>query len=124
MPPPKLTPRNGYVHPPWLDAQESFMPTDVEFGVDDAKRRRAISAYYALCTMMDCHIGAICAALEETRAGETRTVIYASDNAGAPAKRDHWAKSNLYAESTQPPRAIAGPATRAVRTRTAPHTTH
>jgi len=27
--------------------------TDVEFGLDDAKRRRAISAYYALCTMMN-----------------------------------------------------------------------
>ncbi len=85
------------------------MPTDVEFGVDDAKRRRAISAYYALCTMMDCHIGAICAALEETGAAETTTVIYASDHGEALGERAHWGKSNLYGECTQVPLVMAGP---------------
>jgi choline-sulfatase len=109
MPLPKLTPRSGYVRHPWLDAQESFMPTDVEFGVDDAKRRRAISAYYALCTMMDGHIGAICAALEETGAVETTTVIYTSDHGEALGERSHWGKSNLYGECTQVPLVMAGP---------------
>jgi choline-sulfatase len=109
MPLPKLTRRNGYVRHPWLDAQESFMPTDVEFGVDDAKRRRAISAYYALCTMMDGHIGAICAALEETGAAETTTVIYTSDHGEALGERAHWGKSNLYGECTQVPMVMAGP---------------
>jgi choline-sulfatase len=109
MPLPKLTPRSGYVRHPWLDAQESFMPTDVEFGVDDAKRRRAISAYYALCTMMDGHIGAICAALEETGAAETTTVIYTSDHGEALGERSHWGKSNLYGECTQVPLVMAGP---------------
>jgi len=109
MPLPKLTPRTGYVRHPWLDAQESFMPTDVEFGVDDAKRRRAISAYYALCTMMDGHIGAICAALEETGAAETTTVIYTSDHGEALGERSHWGKSNLYGECTQVPLVMAGP---------------
>ena len=109
MPLPKLTPRSGYVRHPWLDAQESFMPTDVEFGVDDAKRLRAISAYYALCTMMDGHIGAICAALEETGAVETTTVIYTSDHGEALGERSHWGKSNLYGECTQVPLVMAGP---------------
>jgi choline-sulfatase len=109
MPLPKLTLRSGYVRHPWLDAQESFMPTDVEFGVDDAKRRRAISAYYALCTMMDCHIGTICAALEETGAVETTTVIYTSDHGEALGERSHWGKSNLYGECTQVPLVMAGP---------------
>jgi choline-sulfatase len=109
MPLPKLTPRSGYVRHPWLDAQESFMPTDVEFGVDDAKRRCAISAYYALCTMMDGHIGAICAALEETGAVETTTVIYTSDHGEALGERSHWGKSNLYGECTQVPLVMAGP---------------
>jgi choline-sulfatase len=109
MPLPKLTPRNGYVRHPWVDAQESFMPTDAEFGVDDAKRRRAISAYYALCTMMDEHVGAICAALEETGAAETTSVIYTSDHGEALGERGHWGKSNLYGECTQVPLVIAGP---------------
>ena len=109
MPLPKLTLRNGYARHPWLAAQESFMPTDVEFGLDDAKRRRAISAYYALCTMMDSHVGAICAALEETGAAATTSVIYTSDHGEALGERGHWGKSNLYGECTQVPLVMAGP---------------
>jgi choline-sulfatase len=109
MPLPRLTPQNGYVRHPWLDAQESFMPTDPEFGIDDEKRRRAISAYYALCTMMDGHVGAICAALEETGSAATTSVIYSSDHGEALGERAHWGKSNLYGECTQVPLVIAGP---------------
>jgi len=108
MPLPRLTPRGGYVRHPWMDAQETCMATDVEFGCDDAKRRRAISAYYALCTMMDGHVGAICAALAETGAAETTTVIYTSDHGEALGERAHWGKSNLYGECTQVPLVIAG----------------
>ena len=109
MPLPRLMPQNGYVRHPWLDAQESFMPTDPEFGIDDEKRRRAISAYYALCTMMDGHVGAICAALEETGSAATTSVIYSSDHGEALGERAHWGKSNLYGECTQVPLVIAGP---------------
>jgi hypothetical protein len=64
---PLLRPANGYVRHHWLAAQESFMPTDVEFAADDYKRRRAISAYYALCAMMDACRRDL-AALEDTGA--------------------------------------------------------
>jgi choline-sulfatase len=109
MPLPRLAPQNGYVRHPWLAAQETFMPTDTEFAGDDDKRRRAISAYYALCTMMDAHVGAICAALEATGAGERTAVIYTSDHGEALGERAHWGKSNLYGECTQVPLVIAGP---------------
>jgi choline-sulfatase len=109
MPLPRLTPQNGYVRHPWLAAQEAAMPTDVEFGLDDDKRRRAVSAYYALCTMMDGHIGAICAALEETGALASTAVIYTSDHGEALGERAHWGKSNLYGECTQVPLVIASP---------------
>lgn len=109
MPLPKMTPRRGYLRHPWVDAQETFMPTDAEFAGDDEKRRRAISAYYALCTMMDDHVGAIIAALEETGAAETTFVIYTSDHGEALGERGHWGKSNLYDECTQVPLVIAGP---------------
>ena len=105
---PRLTPQNGYVRHPWLAAQESFMPTDVEFGSDDDKRRRAISAYYALCTMMDSHVGAILAGLDETGALARTVVIYTSDHGEALGERAHWGKSNLYGECTQVPLIIAG----------------
>ena len=109
MPLPKMQRQNGYVRHPWLDAQETFMPTDVEFGLDDEKRRRAISAYYALCTMMNDHIGAICAALDDTGLARSTFVIYTSDHGEALGQRGHWGKSSLYAECTQIPLVITGP---------------
>jgi choline-sulfatase len=109
MPPPKLRRRNGYVRHPWVDAQETFLSTDVEFGSDDGKRRRAASAYYALCTMMDEHVGAIWAMLDHIGLAETTTVIYTSDHGEALGQRDHWGKSNLYNECTQVPLVVSGP---------------
>ena len=85
------------------------MQTDDEFGSDHDKRRRAISAYYALCTMIDDHVGAICAALDDTGLAGTTTVIYASDHGEALGQRGHWGKSNLYGECTQVPLVMAGP---------------
>lgn len=111
MPLPKLRQRNGYARHPWVDAQELFTPSDAEFGLDDDKRRRAISAYYALCTMVDDHVGAICDVLDSTGLSETTTVIYTSDHGEALGKRDHWGKSNLYNECTQVPLVVAGPDT-------------
>jgi choline-sulfatase len=109
MPLPKIGRRTGYLRHPWLDAQEAFMPTDDEFGADNEKRRRAISAYYALCTMVDEHVGAIRGALDDAGLAETTTVIYASDHGESLGERDHWGKSNLYNECTQVPLIMAGP---------------
>jgi len=109
MPLPALQTRNGYVRHPWVEAQELFMATDSEFGRDDGKRRCAISAYYALCTMLDEHVGAICAALGAAGLADTTTVIYTSDHGEALGLRGHWAKSNLYDECTQVPLIVAGP---------------
>jgi choline-sulfatase len=108
MPLPKLR-SPYYVRHPWLAKQESFMLTDVEFGADDDKRRRAISAYYALCTMLDSHVGAICAELESMRRSETTTGIYTSDHGESIGQRGHWGKSNLYSECTQVPLVMVGP---------------
>jgi choline-sulfatase len=109
MPLPKLRPVEGYRRHPWLEAQETFMATDSEFGSDDHKRRRAISAYYALCSMVDDHVGTICEALDSTGLAETTAVIYTSDHGEALGKRGHWAKSNLYDECTRVPLVMAGP---------------
>jgi choline-sulfatase len=108
MPLPQLRRRSGYARHRWIDEQERFMPTDAEFGADDDKRRRAISAYFALCTMLDDHVGAICAALASVGLAESTTVIYTSDHGEALGQRDHWGKSNLYGECTQVPLIMAG----------------
>jgi choline-sulfatase len=116
MPLPKLARRDGYARHSWIEAQEGFMPTDVEFGADDGKRRRAVSAYYALCTMLDDHIGAICGAIENAGILDTTTLIYASDHGESLGLRNHWGKSNLYGECTQVPLVLAGPDVPAGRT--------
>src|SRR5262249_46796890 len=59
--------------------------------------------------MMDGHVGAICAALEEIGAAATTSVIYTSDHGEALGERAHWGKSNLYGECTQVPLVLAGP---------------
>lgn len=109
MPLPTLRQRDGYARHPWVDTQELFTPTDAEFGSDDDKRRRAISAYYALCTMVDDHVGAICDVLDSTGLAATTNMIYTSDHGEALGQRDHWGKSNLYNECTQVPLVVAGP---------------
>jgi choline-sulfatase len=120
MPLPKLQPRDGYLRHPWVAAQELFMATDTEFGSDDDKRRRAISAYYALCTMVDDHVGAICDLLDRTGLADKTTVIYTSDHGEALGLRGHWGKSNLYNECTQVPLVMAGPAVPRGRTCSTP----
>lgn len=109
MPLPALRQRDGYARHPWVDAQELFTPTDAEFGSDEDKRRRAISAYYALCTMVDDHVGAICDVLDSTGLAAVTNMIYTSDHGEALGQRDHWGKSNLYNECTQVPLVVAGP---------------
>jgi choline-sulfatase len=59
--------------------------------------------------MLDDHVGAICAALDDARLAETTTVIYASDHGEALGQRGHWGKSSLYGECTQIPLVMAGP---------------
>jgi choline-sulfatase len=59
--------------------------------------------------MMDGHVGAICATLEETGAAATTSVIYTSDHGEALGEPGHWGKSNLYGECTQVPLVMAGP---------------
>jgi len=59
--------------------------------------------------MMNDHIGAICAALDEAGLAATTSVIYTSDHGEALGQRGHWGKSNLYGECTQVPLVMTGP---------------
>jgi choline-sulfatase len=74
MPLPALSPAAGYVRHPWLEAQEAFMQNEAEFGADDDKRRRAVSAYYGLVSMLDEHVGRILHALDETGLSESTEI--------------------------------------------------
>lgn len=112
LPLPDLMPRDGYVRHPWVETMERFFDTDGEFGADDALRRRAISAYFGLCSFLDDQVGRLLGVLEETGLAETTTVIYSSDHGEDLGKRGRWGKSHLYREATEVPLIVARPGER------------
>jgi len=108
LPPRKLHPRHGYLHHPWILAQERFMSQEGLFA-DENERQLARRAYFGLCSFMDSQIGMILDALEDCGLAETTRVIYTSDHGDNLGARGLWGKSNLYEESTKIPMILAGP---------------
>jgi choline-sulfatase len=117
---PKLLPRDGYRHHPWIRAMDDFQHVDREF--DDDTRRRAIAAYFGLCTFVDAQIGRVLAALAATGLEATTRVIYSSDHGDNVGARGLWGKSNLYEEAAGIPMIVAGPDVPAGRLATTPVT--
>jgi choline-sulfatase len=75
---------------------------------DDAHVKRALAAYYGLCSFVDEQIGKVLTALEESgMAGSTR-VVYTSDHGDNLGARGVWGKSTLYEESAGCPLIVAG----------------
>ncbi len=108
LPPPKLHPRDGYRRHPWIERQNAFMDSEGKFR-DDEERRRAVAAYFGLCSWLDHNIGLILQSLEEAGLIESTTVVYTSDHGDNVGARGLWGKSNLYEESVAVPLLMAGP---------------
>ena len=76
---------------------------------DEPTLRKAIAAYYALCSFMDAQVGAVLQALTESGLeGETR-VIYTSDHGDQVGEHGVWWKSTMYEGSAAIPFITAGP---------------
>lgn len=105
---PKLLPRDGHAHHPWIRAQEAFMAQDDLFQ-DDEQRLMGIAAYYGLCTFVDAQIGMILDLLDQTGQADSTRVIYTSDHGDNLGARGLWGKSNLYEECVRAPMIVAGP---------------
>lgn len=110
LPDVKLHPRDGYVRHPWVEKQNAMMDSEAKFANED-ERRRAIAAYYGLCSWLDSNVGKILDALTTAGFSDTTTVIYTSDHGDNVGARGLWGKSNLYQESVSVPLIIAGPET-------------
>ena len=105
---PKLLPREGHAHHPWIQAQEAFMNQDDLFR-DDEERLMGMAAYYGLCTFVDAQIGLILDVLDETGLVDRTRVVYTSDHGDNVGARGLWGKSNLYEECVRAPMIVAGP---------------
>lgn len=78
-------------------------------GFDEAKRRRAIAAYFGLVSFVDHNVGKLLDALAASGLdGETR-VLYSSDHGDNLGTRGLWGKSTMYQESAGVPMLLAGP---------------
>jgi choline-sulfatase len=108
LPQPKLHPRDGHARHPWVEKQNAYMDSEAAFA-DEAERKRALSAYFGLCSLLDHNVGLILAALEATGLSAETTVVYASDHGDNAGARGLWGKSNMYEESVAVPLMIAGP---------------
>lgn len=77
--------------------------------LEDGIVRRAIAAYYGLCTFMDEQVGRVLQALQESGHRDSTRVIYASDHGDAIGHHGMWYKASMYEESVSVPFLMAGP---------------
>ncbi|TBL79848.1 sulfatase-like hydrolase/transferase [Paenibacillus thalictri] len=92
---------------PVLEAYRRIWATDDEF--DEMTIRRAVAAYYGLCTFLDDQIGQVLKTLEETGlCGNTR-IIYTSDHGDTLGDHGVWFKSTMYEGAVAVPFIMSGP---------------
>lgn len=103
MPDAKLDPEDGFEAHPW-----SASLSKGTAGLSRDQKRRALAAYFGLCTFVDDQIGRVLGALEGAGlSGDTR-VLYTSDHGESAGSRGMWGKSVLYEEACQIPMIAAG----------------
>lgn len=94
------------LHPYLRDYSESFC-YDKFF--DSDKLKKAIAAYYGLCTFLDDNIGKVLRTLDATGLTENTRVLYTSDHGDNLGARGLWGKSTMYEEVAGVPLIIKGP---------------
>lgn len=94
-------------HHPVLDALRAAFDVADEF--DEATLRRAIGAYYALCTFMDDRVGTVLDALEASGCAEDTLILYTSDHGDQIGEHGLWWKYTMYEGSAAVPLILAGP---------------
>jgi choline-sulfatase len=107
LPLPKACRPEEWPDHPWIEGFRHAYITDSFF--DDDLRRRAIAAYYGLCSFVDHNLGRVMDAVQDAGLGGATRLIYASDHGDNLGARGLWQKSNFYQESAHVPLVLAGP---------------
>ena len=107
MPVPKqYEPSQRPQHPYLRDYADSFS-YDRHFDPD--KLKKAIAAYYGLCSFVDDNVGKVLQALEAAGLSESTRVLYTSDHGDNLGARGLWGKSTMYEEVAGVPLIVSGP---------------
>jgi choline-sulfatase len=107
MPLPKQYAREQRPDHPYLRDYASSFVYDRFF--DEQKLRKAIAAYYGLCSFLDDNVGQLLRVLDETGLRESTRVLYTSDHGDNLGARGLWGKSTMYEEVAGVPLVVSGP---------------
>jgi choline-sulfatase len=107
MPLPKQYGQDERPAHPYLQDYASSFVYDRFF--DGEKLRKAIAAYYGLCSFLDDNIGKVLRVLEDTGLAENTRVVYTSDHGDNLGARGLWGKSTMYEEVAGVPLIMKGP---------------
>lgn len=77
--------------------------------LDEADIRKAIAAYYGLCSFMDAQVGEVISALRERGLDKNTRIIYTSDHGDTMGDHGLWFKSTMYEGSAGIPFMMSGP---------------
>ena len=106
IPLPKQYAQNERPDHPYLRDYASSFVYDRFF--DAGKLRRAIAAYYGLCSFVDDNIGKVLQALHEAGLTANTRILYTSDHGDNLGARGLWGKSTMYEEVAGVPLIIKG----------------
>jgi len=107
LPMPKLHARPDQRSHPYVRDYASTIDYGAYFE-DDAHVKRALAAYYGLCTFVDEQIGKVLSALQDAGLAESTRIVYTSDHGDNLGSRGLWGKSTMYEESAGCPLIVAG----------------
>lgn len=77
--------------------------------LDEHTVRKAVAAYYGLCSFMDAQVGVVMNAIEESGLAQSTRIVYTSDHGDTVGEHGLWFKSTMYEGSAAIPFLMAGP---------------
>jgi len=107
MPLPKQYRREERPEHPYLRDYSSSFIYDRYF--DSEKLRKAITAYYGLCSFVDDNVGKVLRTLGAVGLADSTRILYTSDHGDNLGARGLWGKSTMYEEVAGVPLIIKGP---------------
>ncbi|WP_317890195.1 sulfatase-like hydrolase/transferase [Paenibacillus sabuli] len=92
---------------PVLEEFRRYMNLDSAF--DEPTVRKALAAYYGLCSFMDAQVGRVLQALKNAGLEDSTRIIYSSDHGDTTGDHGLWHKHTMYEGSIGVPLICAGP---------------
>jgi uncharacterized sulfatase len=90
--------------------EAAYFTKPPNWGLDTAKRKEAIRAYYATITFMDAQVGRVLDALDNLKLGDNTIIVLWSDHGYNLSQHGQWMKQSLFENSARVPFIISVPA--------------